>query len=138
MANPFRSFQYLPWRSLLLSAGLTILIATALDVVLIFALQASPTAGNILLGTPLLSLLASLAAAFGIGALAIVVSLNFFRQIPLRADTMWALVACVLLILLMKSQLRAIPTLFVKGPDYFSLVTIAVGAFTQGRRYWRY
>lgn len=138
MSNPFRSLQYLPWSALLLSAGLTVLVATAIDIALRSLIFSVPVIGQIFLGTALLQLVSFVAAAFGVGALAIVITLNFFRQIPLRADTIWALVACVLLILLMKSQISAIPTLFVRGPDYFSLMAIIVGAFTQGRRYWRY
>ena len=69
------------------------------------------------------------------GALAIVLTDSFFRQIILRADTIWALIGCVLLILLVKSWLP-IPALFL-GFSYFSMMGIIVGAFTKGRRYWR-
>lgn len=136
MSNPFRSLQYLPWTALLLSGGLTILVATALDIILLFSLSMVPAIYELYVNSLLLQFVTPVAAAYGIGALSIVLTLNFFRQIPLRADTIWALTGCVLLMLLLKSQFSA-PYLFVHGPDYFSLVAIAVGAFTQGQRYWR-
>ena len=136
MSNPFRSLQYLPWTALLLSGGLTILVATAIDIVLLFVLSMVPALYELYANLLLLQFVVPLAAAYGIGVLSIVLTLNFFRQIPLRADTIWALVGCVLFMLLLKSQLPA-PYLLVHGPNYFSLVVIAVGAFTQGQRYWR-
>lgn len=135
MANPFRSLRYLPWAPLFLSAGLTVLVSTAIDVALVLAVvnvgaiaQALSTAGILLSILPFV-------AALGVGALAIVLTDSFFRQIILRADTIWALIGCVLLILLVKSWLP-IPTLFV-SISYFSMMGVAVGAFTKGRRYWR-
>lgn len=136
MSNPFRSLQYLPWTTLLLSGGLTILVATAIDIVLLFGLSMVPAIYALYVNSLLLQFVAPVAAAYGIGALSIVLTLTFFRQIPLRANTIWALTGCVLFMLLMKSQLPT-PHLFVHGPDYFGLVAIAVGAFTQGQRYWR-
>ncbi|MGC1306916.1 MAG: hypothetical protein WA885_06780 [Phormidesmis sp.] len=137
MANPFRSFQYLPWRDLLLSAGLTVLIATAIDMLLIFGIMAAPGIGNRLLSSPLLQFVLVVAAAFGVGALAIVVTAQFFRQVYLRAESIWALLGCLLLLLFIKSLISAIPALFLSGLDYITVMTIVVGAFTKGRRYWR-
>lgn len=136
MSNPFRSLQYLPWTALLLSGGLTILVATAIDIVLLFGFSMVPALRSLYVNSLLLQFVAPVAAAYGVGALSIVLTLNFFRQIPLRADTIWALTGCVLFMLLMKSQFPA-PYLFVHGPNYFGLVAIAVGAFTHSQRYWR-
>ncbi|MEL6780208.1 MAG: hypothetical protein AAFO06_23495 [Cyanobacteria bacterium J06597_16] len=139
MSNPFRSLNHLPWTTLLLSAGLTVLVATALDILLQFAMASVPVLANFfLLGSLFGQWFFRIVAAFGIGTLSVVLTSNFFPQIMLRADTLWALVGCVLLALLIKSQFRMIPTLFVTGPDYFTLMATVVGTFTQGRRYWRY
>ncbi|MGB7086422.1 MAG: hypothetical protein WBD47_12775 [Phormidesmis sp.] len=137
MSNPFRSFRYLPWGPLFQSAGLSVLVASALDIALQFAIVAVPAIARLFFSTPLLQLALSVAAAFGLGALAIVLTSQFFRQILLRADTIWALIGCVLLVLLVKSFIPGIPALFVRGPDYFSIMAVIVGAFTQGRHYWR-
>lgn len=135
MANPFRSFQYLPWAPLFLSAGLTVLVSTAVDVGLILAIENIPAIANALSAAGVLLSILPFVAALGVGALAIFLTDSFFRQILLRADTIWALVGCVLLLLLVKSWLP-IPALFV-SISYFSIMGVAVGAFTKGRRYWR-
>ncbi|NJM98171.1 MAG: hypothetical protein HC800_14340 [Phormidesmis sp. RL_2_1] len=77
MSNPFRSLKYLPWSALLLSAGLTVLFATAIDITLIYILASSPTIFNILNRSAVLVPVLFMAAAFGVGALSIVVTANF-------------------------------------------------------------
>ena len=135
MANPFRSLRYLPWATLFLSAGLTVLVSTAVDVALILAIVNVPAITNALSAARILMSIFPFLVALGVGALAIVLTDSFFRQIILRAETIWALIGCVLLILLVKSWLP-IPALFVSF-SYFSMMGIVVGAFTKGRRYWR-
>ncbi len=137
MSNPFRALKYLPWSTLLLSAGLTVLIATAIDILLWYAIAAAPQIGNVLLESPILQLLLFVGAFFGVGALSIVVTSRFFNQVLLRANTIWALVGCVLLLLWVKSISPGIPALFLRGLDSISLVAVVVGAFTYGKRYWR-
>lgn len=136
MPNPFRSFQYLPWTALILSAGLTVLVATAIDILLITALVTLPTVGKWLFEVPLLPDVLPIAAAFGVGALVFSLTLQFFHQIPLRVDTLWSLIGCVLLILLVKSWLP-IPALFLGGFDVVTVMMVTTGCFTAGRRYWR-
>ncbi|CAN5832429.1 hypothetical protein BH23CYA1_BH23CYA1_01120 [soil metagenome] len=136
MRNPFRSFKYLPWFGLLQSAALTVLVATAIDILLLLAIVEVPAVASVLSAARILLVILPFAAAFGIGALSIFLTANFFRQVLLGSDTIWALVACVLLLLLLKSWLP-IPALFVSGFSYFNLIGVVVGAFTQGRRYWR-
>ena len=142
MPNPFRSFKYLPWAVLLQSGALTVLVATALDILLIAAIALVPVGSipSVPLTRTLLSLLGfvlPLAAYFGIGALAIAITAGFFRQILLSAETIWALIGCVLLVLLLKSWLAVVPSGLVGGLDYVGVMAIVLGAFTQGRRYWR-
>ncbi len=137
MNNPFRALKYLPWSALLLSAGLTVLMATAIDILLWYAIAAVPQLGNALLTSPILQIILFVGAFFGIGALSIVVTSRFFRQVLLQANTMWALIGCVLLLLWVKSISPGIPALFLRGLDSISLVAVVVGAFTYGKRYWR-
>jgi hypothetical protein len=136
MSNPFRSFKYLPWSALFQSAGLTVLISMALDILLLTAFAYLPQSSIVNAVAAVLLIVLPFVASFGVGALAIFLTTRFFRQILLRADTIWALVSCVLLFLFVKSWLP-VPSLFV-GFDYFSVMAVIVGAFTAGRRYWRY
>jgi hypothetical protein len=136
MPNPFRSFQYLPWLALMQSAALTVLVATALDILIGTAFVTLPALGTSLLSIPLMLMVLPIAAAFGVGALAFFLTLQFFNQIPLRVDTLWSLIGCVLLILLIKSWLP-IPALLLRGFDVLTMVMVTTGCFTAGRRYWR-
>ena len=136
MPNPFRSFQHLPWSALLLSAGLTVLVATAIDILIGMAIAFIPAFGRLIISLPLLNQVLIIAAPFGVGALAIYLTLQFFSQILLRADTIWSLIGCVLLILLIKNWLP-IPSIFLKGFNIITVMMVTVGSFTAGRRYWR-
>ncbi len=136
MPNPFRSFQHLPWSALLLSAGLTVLVATAIDILFGMAIAFIPTFGRLIISLPLLSQVLAIAAPFGVGALAIYLTLQFFSQILLRTDTIWSLIGCVLLILLIKNWLP-IPSIFLRGFNIVTVMMVTVGSFTAGRRYWR-
>ena len=136
MPNPFRSFQHLPWSALLLSAGLTVLVATAIDILFGMAIAFIPAFGRLIISLPLLNQVLIIAAPFGVGALAIYLTLQFFSQILLRTDTIWSLIGCVLLILLIKNWLP-IPSIFLKGFNIVTVMMVTVGSFTAGRRYWR-
>ncbi|MEO0769814.1 MAG: hypothetical protein AAFY72_10330 [Cyanobacteria bacterium J06649_4] len=142
MSNPFRSLKYFPWPDLFLSAGVTVAIATVLDFLFYQALLYSMTTGDdINISLPgflivIISILLPAAVAIGIGVLSIFITARFFRQILLTAGTMWALIGCVLVLLFVR-QFLPVPGVFVGGVDYFSIMGIAIGAFTYGRRYWR-
>ena len=63
MSNPFRSLKYLPWSELVLSAGVTVAIATVLDYLFFLLLVASTTTGediNIALPALLIVLISTL------------------------------------------------------------------------------
>lgn len=141
MANPFRSLQYLPWADLLKSAAVTVAIATALDYLLLMSLVALSQSG-VGVGIPngvlfIAAAILPLAIYFALGALAVLVTSRLFQQVILTANTMWALVACVLLMLFVRSLLP-IPGLFVGGVSYLVIMGTAIGTFVYGRRYWRY
>lgn len=142
MTNPFRPLKYLPWSELFLSAAVTVAIATVLDFLFVLALSALLGAGAMNFAIPpalgiLLSILLPSAVSLGLGVLAIFITERFFRQILLRAGTMWALIGC-LLVLLFFRQFLPVPGAFVGGVNYFSMMGIIIGAFTYGRRHWRY
>lgn len=145
MANPFRSLQYLPWAALFQSASVTVLISALIEFLILqlatfLSGLAIGNTGEWLFGIFFGVLLPILLAA-GLGALALFVAARLFQQIPLRRDTMWALVACVLVLLPLKNVLVngfILDNPFSVGLDVVSIVLIAVGIFSAGRRYWRY
>ena len=138
MTNPFQSLKYLPWYTLLLSAGLTVLVTTALDVLLFFAIMYVPGAGRLLLGNAFLQLVITIAVPCALGGLAIFFTEQFFPQLRLNKETIWALIGCLLLILWLKTFLPMIPAILLPGINLITILLLAVGSFTAGRRYWRY
>ncbi len=138
MTNPFQSLKYLPWLTLLLSTGLTVLVATAIDVLLFFAIAQVPSVGQLLLSYDLLQLVLTIAAPYAIGGLAIFFTEQFFPQILLSKETIWALVGCLLLLLWLKTWLPMIPVILLPGINTLTILLLAIGSFTAGRRYWRY
>ncbi|EDX86541.1 hypothetical protein S7335_4246 [Synechococcus sp. PCC 7335] len=141
MANPFRSLKYLPWADLAKSAAVTVAIATAIDYLLLMGLVAlNSSAAATRIPNGLLFLMASLlplAVYFGLGALGVFVTSRLFHQVILTANTMWALVACIVVALFIRSLLP-IPGLFIGGISYLVVMGMAIGTFVYGRRYWRY
>lgn len=145
MANPFQSFRQLPWVSLFQSAGVTVLISALIEFLILqlatfLSGLVSGAAGEWLFGI-CLGILLPILLAVGLGALALWVTARLFQQIPLRSDTMWALVACVLVLLPIKNFLVnqfIIANPLSVGLDMVTIVLVAVGLFSAGRRYWRY
>jgi len=145
MSNPFRSLQYLPWALLFQSAAVTVIIGALIEF-LIFQLATALTrltlgeTGEWLFGV-FFGVLLPLLLAVGLGALALLVAARLFQQIPLRKDTLWALVACVIVLLPIKNLLMSgfgFANPFSVSLGVVSIVLIAVGLFSAGRRYWRY
>lgn len=90
----------------------------------------------LIFASPVLPLVLSLAVPFGIGALGIFFTQQFFQQVLLRANTIWALIACLLIALLIKDFVPYIPSFFVSDFSVEIMMMVAVGAFTAGKRYW--
>lgn len=141
MRNPWWRLKSLPWLMLLQNAGLTVSLATLVDILLFYLLslllnsQGSPGLIRTLL--PPVFLVLPLLAAFGIGALAVFLLERFFTSIYIDTAILWALVPCLGLILLIKGLIPEIPTVVV-GLSYQQLVGIVLGIFVAGRRHWRY
>ncbi len=138
MPNPFRSLKYLPWGVLFQSAAVTIAIAAVLDYLLLQAVIA--IAQNAPFSIPqtlllYLQLLAPLAAAYGVGALSIFITARFFREVLLTAETIWALIGCVILLFWLKTLLP-LPDLLLYL-NTFNIMLVVLGAFFSGKRYWR-
>lgn len=136
MTDPLRRLQYLPWRSLLQVSGLTVIIVTLLELLLSLGTLHSPLIRNTLslLFAPPLGILIFVAAAVGVGALGVYLLERFYPQIFINRASLWALIPCLLLFLLLKSLLP-IPGLV--NLTYPQLLGIIVGVFWKGRPYWR-
>ena len=137
MSNPFRSLQYLPWSVLAQSAAVTIAIATVLDYGAYWGItrwmHTQPeSALQIVIST---LFFATLAAAYGIGALALILTERFFREVVLTAETIWALIGCVILFYLLRTWLPVPGVLMLV--NLYNVVLISLGAFFTGKRYWR-
>ncbi|MBD1811766.1 peptide chain release factor 1 [Microcoleus vaginatus DQ-U2] len=137
MSNFLRRLKLLPWREMLQISALVNCILVGLELFLAWGLIQSEVFGKIftlLFGSPL-GILIPFAIAVGIGALAVYFLEYWQQQFLLNRISLWVLVFCVLLGLVLKS--------FLPIPDYLSslsetaLIGITVGVFWKGRPYWR-
>lgn len=138
MFNPLRRLRTLPWIVLLQVALVTVAIVVAFDLLIMQTFLLVPVALNLLvklLNAPI-SLLISLAISVGIGALGVAILERWFRQVMITNSTLWALVPCLALWLLLKSLLPLPPSI-VPDLDIFQLTGIILGIFWKGRSYWR-
>ncbi len=88
-----------------------------------------------MLSSPI-GVLIEFAVPVGIGALAVAVLERWFRQVMITNSTLWALVPCVALWLLLKSFVQ-LPTVLLPDVNIVPLVGVVVGVFWKGRPYWR-
>jgi len=127
----------LPWRSLLQVAALTTLIIAVGEAILVWAFQESFISRNLLkllLSGPF-GILMPVAAAIGVGALAVYLLEQQFTQVSINSSNLWALVSCLLLTLWIKSLL-SLPSLGLLSLSQPILLGIIVGVFWKGRPYW--
>ena len=138
MFNPLRRLKFLPWIALLQTALVTVAIVVALDLVTEQILEFVPVARNLLwrmLNSPI-GILLNLLVAVGIGALSVAVLERWFRQVVITDSTLWALVPCLALWILLKSFLP-ISEALVPGLSIFQIMGFILGIFWKGRSYWR-
>lgn len=137
MRNPLWRLKTLPWGTLLLAAALTVAIATVADIIfsLGFIWLLRSLGPQLMPFFQLLMVALPVAAGFGIGALALRVMEQVFRQIFLNTGVLWALVACLAVVLFIKSWLP-IPALLVTVGSS-QVVGAMLGIFVVGKRYWR-
>ncbi len=128
--------KLLPWGALLKYAAITTAIATAFDLLLLLVqVYITPLQEMfaIILAPPL-GILIAIAIALGIGALAVYIT-ERQRDFILNTSTLWALVACLILCIWIKSLLP-IP-LFMLNFSEFTSIGIILGVFWKSRPYWR-
>jgi hypothetical protein len=136
MTDPLRRLQYLPWRSLLQISGLTLILVTLVEFLLSLGTLHSPLIRNTLslLFAPPLGIVIFMAAAVGVGALAVYLLERFYAQVLINTASLWALIPCLLLFLFIKSLLPIPGLVNLTYPQLFGII---VGVFWKGRPYWR-
>lgn len=138
MRKPFDRLKLLPWRSLVQAAVLAILLLILpIDGLIQLAVRnrdQSPMLQSLVgvLMSPLMALVLSLGIPVVLGAFAVYV-LERVDRLSISIGSLWGLVLCVVLVLLVEQWL-----LFGSpGFTMTELVLIAVGVFWKGRPYWR-
>ena len=137
MADPLRRLKHLPWRSLLQVSGLTILIIIFLELFLSVAYSQSLALRRLLsvLSTPPLGTVMLFAIAVGVGVLSVYLLERFHPRLFLNNATLWALVPCLVFVVVLKLLLPVPPLLMhLNLPQLMGMV---VGIFAKGRPYWR-
>jgi hypothetical protein len=137
MRNPFSRLKSLPWAILLQVALAAVAIATAADLLLAqgLALLLGGVGSGLLPLMQLLFLVLPVAAGFGIGALGLTILERWFTSVYIETGVLWALVACLALVIFVKGFLP-IPT-FLVSMAYPLVVGVLLGIFVVGKRHWR-
>jgi hypothetical protein len=138
MNEIWQRFKGLPWQELSLVSLIATLTVVASEVLLILSLTyffviLKPL--NMLFSSPVFGVLIPIGAAVGMGALAVYLLEWWQKQWLLNNSTLWALVLCLFIGLLLKSFLP-LPAIFLTASKA-SLISLAVGVFWKGRPYWR-
>ena len=137
MSNFLRRLKLLPWREMLQIAALVNCIVIALELFLAWGFTQSRVIRDILtlVYSPYLGILIPVAAAVGMGALAVYFLEYWKQQFLLNRTNLWVLVLCLLFGLVLKSFLL-IPAFLVSLSEA-ALIGVTVGVFWKGRPYWR-
>lgn len=131
-----RRFKLLPWREMLQISALVNFIVVGLELFLRWGLMQSRIFGNVLmlLFDSSLGILIPFAIAVGMGTLAVYFFERWQQQFLLNQASLWALVLCLLLGLLLKSLVLS-PLLISLSET--ALIGMTIGVFWKGRSYWR-
>ena len=143
MSNPLRQLKYLPWTSLSIVAGVTLAIVTTLELLLGLTYSQLDegmqiTIIKILAATlysPSLSLFTVGAIGVGIGAGAVFLLETLKKQVFINAGVLWSLILCLIVGLVIRSYIP-IPA-FLTDLNQIQLISIVLGVFWRGKRYWR-
>ncbi|NCJ06572.1 hypothetical protein GS597_08655 [Synechococcales cyanobacterium C] len=126
-----------PWWYLFTVSQVTVAAVAGLDLLLFLGVQRSPILFQMV--TPWRQfpglLLIQVGIGLGIGAIS-VIGLETFRRVIISGATLWALMGCLLLSLLLMGVISP-PGVWQIGPDQGIVVGTLIGVFSRGRRYWR-
>ena len=138
MNNIWQRLKNLPWQELSLVSLVATLTVVASEVLLILSLTyffviLKPL--NMLFSSPIFGVLIPIGVAVGMGALAVYLLEWWQKEWLLNNSSLWALVLCLFIGLLLKSFLP-LPSILLSASKA-SLISLAVGVFWKGRSYWR-
>ncbi|MGD1704874.1 peptide chain release factor 1 [Dapis sp. BLCC M229] len=138
MNNIWQRLKNLPWQELSLVSFIATLTVVASEVLLILSLTyffviLKPL--NMLFSSPIFGVLIPIGVAVGMGALAVYLLEWWQKEWLLNNSSLWALVLCLFIGLLLKSFLP-LPSILLSASKA-SLISLAVGVFWKGRPYWR-
>lgn len=138
MRDSLRRLKFLPWRSLLQVSALTTLIVAVLEFLLTLGYTRTSVIRQALsiLYAPPLGILVTFATAIGVGAMAVYLLERLYRQVIINTASLWALVLCLAVFLVLKSLLRILPPVLVDLSE-IQLIGIVLGVFWKSRPYWR-
>lgn len=132
-----RRLKYLPWRSLFLTAAVTIFCTIALSYAVGFSTMNSKIVSQILatLYTPPWRTITDFAVSTGVGAIAVYFLETLFPRTSINTNVLWTLILCLMVVLVVKSFLPLPEGLI--APSQISLLGIVLGVFlVGGKRYW--
>ena len=135
MNDPWNTFKQQPWLPLSKVAALTTVLVAVLENLFIWVLTQSETFRLLLFSRPL-AIIWFMAAAIGVGVLGVYICERWQSQVFLKTSSLWALVLCLIVGLLLKSQLPILPGLV--GFSMNAVIGVILGVFWKGRPYWRY
>ena len=138
MNNIWQRLKNLPWQELSLVSLVATLTVVASEVLLrlsliYFFVILKPL--NMLFSSPIFGVLIPIGVAVGMGALAVYLLEWWHKQWLLNNSSLWALVLCLFIGLLLKSFFP-LPAILLTASKA-SLISLAVGVFWKGRPYWR-
>lgn len=130
-------FKSLPWQVLINAALITLGLTTGLDYGLTLILPLASQAQILSMFGPPLGLLFSTAVDMVIGIVGVMVLEKLMSPRPsIYLSTLWALILCLLLALVLRSFIP-IPGILLSQLHQISIVGILMGVFGKGQRYWR-
>jgi hypothetical protein len=137
MSNFLRRLKLLPWREMLQISALVNSIVVGLELFLVWGFMQSEVFRNILtlLFDSPLGILIPFTMAVGMGALAVYFLEYWQQQFLLNQVSLWVLVLCIFLGLVLKSFLPIPP--FLTSLSEAALIGIAIGVFWKAGPYWR-
>lgn len=137
MRNPLHRLKFLPWLPLFKISSLMTIIVIVLDFLIVLGYSRSLAIKRSLslLYAPPLGILVSFAVVVGVGALAVYLLERLCPQVIINTATLWALVLCLALCMVVKALLP-LPSVLV-DLDETQLIAIIIGVFWKGRPYWR-
>jgi hypothetical protein len=127
----------LPWRSLFQVAILTQIVVLLLEFSLPLVVEQSAISVRLwaLLFAPPLGIFTRFCVAMLVGALAVVI-LERMRRVVINASSLWALVFCLFVMLLVR-PLIPVPAILLDLGE-LQLFGMIIGVFWKARRYWHW